>query len=186
MRIGILSDSHDHVWNLRAALGTLAAEADVLLHCGDFCSPFLVPLLAEFPGPVHAVFGNNDADRYRLQLQAAKTGNVTLHGESFFAELGGRRFAMHHFDDVGRHLAATGEFDVVCFGHNHRLEIARVGACRLINPGAILGYQPADRADVDPTFVVLDTEAPEPVVWRVVAGRACEPVVRAQGSRRAL
>jgi uncharacterized protein len=170
MRIGILSDSHDHVWNLRA---TLAREADVLLHCGDLCAPFVVPLLAEFPGPVHAVFGNNDADRYRLQLQAAKSGNVILHGESFFAELGGKRFAMHHFDDVGRRLAAAGEFDVVCFGHNHRFEIGRVGDCRLINPGAILGYQPASREDVDATFVVLDTDVAEPAAWRVVGGK-CE------------
>jgi hypothetical protein len=177
MRVGILSDSHDHVRNLRSALGALAGEADVLLHCGDFCAPFIVPLLAEFPGPVHAVFGNNDGDRYRLQLQAVKSGNVTLHGESFFGELGGKRFAMHHFDDVGRRLAATGEFDVVCYGHDHRFGIGRTGACLRINPGAILGYRPADREDVDPTFVVLDTDAAEPVAWRITA-TGCEPLDR--------
>jgi len=175
MRLAILSDSHDHVWNLRAALAVLADEADVLLHCGDLCSPFIVPILAGFPGPVHAVFGNNDADRYRLQLQAAKTERVTLHGETFTAELGGRCVAMHHFDDVGRHLAASGAFDLVCFGHNHRHEIGSVGACRLVNPGALLGYLPVGARDVDPTFVVLDTVADSLVTWRVADGRA-EPV----------
>jgi putative phosphoesterase len=175
MRIGILSDSHDHVWNLRTAVRALRDEADILVHCGDFCSPFIIPILKKFPGPVHAVFGNNDADRYRLQAKASKTDNVQLHGESFFGELGGKVFAVHHFDDVGRELAASGNFDVVCFGHNHRHEIGKVGKCRLINPGAILGYQPSGAEDVDPTFVVLNTESGDVVTWKV-DGTAATPV----------
>ena len=168
MKIGILSDSHDHVWNLRRALAELAGEAELLIHCGDLCSPFIVPLMARsFDGAVHVVFGNNDADRYRLQLQAAATGSVHLEGESWFPELGGKRFAVHHFDDVGRALAAGGEYDVVCCGHNHRLEVERVGRTWLINPGPILGYAPGEDADVDSTFVLYDTELDEPTVLRV-------------------
>lgn len=172
MRIGILADSHDHVRNLRAAVRALRGEADAILHCGDLCAPFIVPILKKFAGPVHAVFGNNDADRYRLQLQAAKTDNVQLHGETFFAELGGKVFAVHHFDDVARHLAASGDFDFVCFGHNHKYELGQSGSCRLINPGAILGYQPSGAEDVEPTFVVLDTESDEIVTWRVEGDEA--------------
>lgn len=168
MKIGILSDSHDHVWNLRRALAALDREAELLIHCGDLCSPFIVPLMARhFGGPVHAVFGNNDADRYRLQLQAAAAGRVRLEGESWFAELGGKRFAVHHFDDVGRRLAATGDFDVVCFGHNHRLEVERVGATWIVNPGPILGYAPGSGADVDPTFVVYDSDRDVATVRRL-------------------
>lgn len=172
MRIGILSDSHDHVWNLRVAVDALAGSADVLVHCGDLCSPFIVPILAAFPGPVHAVFGNNDADRYRLERNAAKTENVTLHGESFLGELGGKRIAVQHFHDLAPALAASGRYDLVCFGHDHRHLVRREGEAWLINPGAILGWQPADGTDVDPTFVVLDTEADRPVTWRIRDGRA--------------
>jgi len=170
MRIGILSDSHDHVWNVRIAVEALSGTADVLIHCGDLCAPFIVPMLAAFPGPVHAVFGNNDADRYRLQLNAAKTDNVTLHGESFLAELGGRRVAVQHFDDLAPALAASGRYDLVCFGHNHRHEIRREGSVWLVNPGAVLGWAPG--GDVDPTFVVFDTEGDRPVTWRIRDGRA--------------
>jgi putative phosphoesterase len=173
MKIGILSDSHDQVWNLRAALAALDREAQLLIHCGDLCSPFIVPLLAEgFGGPVHAVFGNNDADRYRLQLQAARSERVRLEGESWLGELGGKRFAVQHFDDLARPLAASGEFDVVCFGHNHRLEVERVESTWLINPGTILGWDPGARADVDPTFVVFDTERNQPTIWRIRDGIA--------------
>ena len=101
MRIGILSDSHDHVWNLRIALHALDEEADLLIHCGDLCSPFIVPLLARhFDGPIHAVFGNNDADKYRLERAAAKTERVTLEGESWLPELGGKRWAVQHFPEL--------------------------------------------------------------------------------------
>lgn len=172
MRIGILSDSHDHVWNLRAALAALGDEADVLLHCGDLCSPFIVPLLARFPGPVHAIFGNNDADRYRLERNAAATGNVRLHGESFLGELGGARVAVQHFDDLARPLAESGRFDLVCFGHNHRHEVERIGDAWLVNPGAILGYRPTGAEDVEPSFVVHDTRLDRPRTWRLRGGEA--------------
>jgi putative phosphoesterase len=172
VRIGVLSDSHDHVWNLRAALTALAERADVLVHCGDLCAPFIVPLLAEFPGAVHVVFGNNDADRYRLLANAAKTANVRLHGEYVELELGGRRLAVQHFDAMARPLAESGRFDVVCFGHNHRLEIDRVGETWLVNPGAVLGYQPTGRENVEPTFVMLDPAHDTPVAFALSGGTA--------------
>ena len=35
MRLAILSDIHDHVWNLAAALGWCAARTDAMICCGD-------------------------------------------------------------------------------------------------------------------------------------------------------
>jgi putative phosphoesterase len=174
MKIGIISDSHDHVWNLRIALRALRPEVDLLIHCGDLCSPFIVPIIASgFDGPVHSVFGNNDADRYRLQVQAGRASSFTLEGESWFPELGGMRIAVQHFDSLARPLAESGRFDLVCFGHNHRFEIDRVGSTWLVNPGAILGYDPVAGSDVDPTFVVFDTERRmSPTIWSIEAGTA--------------
>ena len=49
MKVAVLSDVHDNVWNLRAALESLA-EAEALVFCGDLCSPFVLGLLADgFP-----------------------------------------------------------------------------------------------------------------------------------------
>jgi putative phosphoesterase len=168
MRIGIVSDSHDHVWNLRVALRALNGEADLLIHCGDLCSPFIVSLLAKhFDGPIHAVFGNNDADKYRLQLVAAKTGRVVLQGESWLPELDGKRFAVQHFPELAYPLAESGRYDVVCFGHNHRWQIERLESTWLVNPGALLGYDPGAGADIQPSFVVYDTATDRPRTWRI-------------------
>ena len=170
MKVAVLSDVHDHVWNLRAALGSLD-DADVLLYCGDFCSPFVVPLLAEgFTGrPIHAVFGNNDGDLFRIAKNAAGHEHVHLWGEVYRDELGGLRVAMNHFPELALELARSGSFDLVCFGHDHRFRVEQEAALAL-NPGTLLGWDPSTRADVPATFAVLDTDTREPSFFEVVGG----------------
>lgn len=162
MRIAILSDIHDQVWKLDAALEA-AHGADTLICCGDLCSPFIVHQMARgFQNPIHIVFGNNDGDLYRIAVNASRYAHVHLHGEFFSAEFGGRRLAANHYDHIARAVAVSGEFDVVCFGHNHFYEIGRAGRTLLINPGAILGvaFGPdGSRADVASTFVFYDTDS---------------------------
>ena len=160
MRVGVLSDIHDHLWALDAALQLLHDKADVLLCCGDLCSPFVIDELARFPGAVHIVFGNNDADLFRITSKAAKYPSLTLHGEFMSAVFGGKRIAMQHFDNLARPLARSGEFDAVCFGHNHQFEISRVQDCLLLNPGCLLGAQFGNgrREACRRTVLVYDTE----------------------------
>jgi putative phosphoesterase len=160
MRIAILSDIHDNVWKLAAALAAVGG-ADALLCCGDLCSPFIMHQLGRgFAGPIHIVFGNNDGDLFRLTASARRYDHIRLHGELFRGEFGGQRFAMNHYDGIARSLAAAGEFDVVCYGHNHVLDIARIGGTVAINPGAIMGatFAPdGTRTDVPSTFVIYET-----------------------------
>jgi putative phosphoesterase len=155
MRIAIISDIHDNIWKLAASLERLG-EADALICCGDLCAPFIVPQMAEaFPRPIHIVFGNNDGDRFRITQQAQRYENVTIHGETADLTLGGKRIAVHHFEDVGRLIAAAGNYDVVCCGHNHVYEVERVGRTLRINPGEIMGRFGTA------TYVVYDAETDE-------------------------
>jgi len=127
----------------------------VVICCGDLCSPFMAKELGQgFSGPVHVVFGNNDGDRFRLAANAAKFPNLKFHGEYMELTFGGRTFAVNHFDDMGRALARGQQFDVVCFGHNHRFEIAAQGRTLMINPGEVYGGLTGQS-----TFVVYDTES---------------------------
>jgi predicted phosphodiesterase len=63
MLVGVLSDIHDHLDNLRRALEIFKARGvGAVIFCGDFCSPIPPRVLAgEFKGDVHCVFGNGDA-----------------------------------------------------------------------------------------------------------------------------
>jgi uncharacterized protein len=175
MKIAVLSDVHDHVWNLRRALAALD-EAETLVFCGDLCSPFVIPLLADgFAGrPVHVVFGNNDGDLYRIADSAAKTTNVNLHGELFSGELGGLRVAANHYPAIAASLADAGAFDLVCYGHDHRYAVTERSDALLVNPGTLLGYDPGARADVPATFLIVDTQTRAVAAHRIGHGGEVE------------
>ena len=159
MRVAVISDIHDNLWNLSAAIEHLSAAADWLICCGDLCSPFVMDLLARFPGRVDIVFGNNDADLFRITRKSSD--RVRVHGEFCETELDGKRVAVNHFDYLARPIASSGLYDFVCFGHNHEFRVARVGRTLAINPGPIMGARfPGGRwEDVLPTFVTVDTLA---------------------------
>lgn len=168
MRIAILSDIHDNLWNLAAAI-QYVQDADALICCGDLCSPFVIEELAKFPKNVHIVFGNNDADLYRITLKAAANPRIHLYGELFQTVLDGKRFAANHFDYIAKPLAKSGAYDVVCFGHNHIFEIAHEKECLLINPGPIMGagFSTGRWKDTSPTFVVYDTKTNTPDAFAI-------------------
>lgn len=161
MRIGVISDIHDNVWKLQSALKTLAAEADVLLCCGDLCSPFVVHQLGRgFSGPIHIVFGNNDGDLYRITANARAYSHIQLHGELFQGAFDGRRVAMNHYPAIANSLAHSCEHELVCYGHNHRYHVEMQGKVLLVNPGPIMGAAigtDGSWSDVDSTFVIVDT-----------------------------
>jgi putative phosphoesterase len=156
MRIAILSDIHDQIPKLRSALALVRDRgAETLICCGDLCSPFIAKELGQgFSGPIHVVFGNNDGDRARIMMNATKFPNLQFHGEYVELELAGRTFAVQHFDQIGHALARGQQFDVVCFGHNHRFEITQTGRTLSLNPGEIYGGLTGQS-----TFAVYDTRA---------------------------
>ena len=91
MLIAVLSDTHDHLANLRSAV-TLCNErgAFLLIHCGDLISPFMLQELAAFNGPVHLVYGNNIGDMYLIsRFCADRFPSVTHHGIKGAIEAGG-------------------------------------------------------------------------------------------------
>ena len=151
MKIAILSDSHDHIPNLREAvrLSNLRGCA-LLIHCGDLISPFMLEELAGFNGAVHLVYGNNAGDQHLIsQACGAKFPALTHHGILGAVEAGGLKIAFTHYPQMARGLAAVGQFDVVCCGHNHLRRVEEIGQTMLVNPGELLGK------DAQPSFVVL-------------------------------
>jgi putative phosphoesterase len=175
MRIGVISDTHDHLHNLQTALAYLAAETDVLLHCGDLCSPFVMDQLATYPGLVHIVFGNNDADLFRITRKSSD--RVQVHGELLQTEIDGVRIAMNHYDNIAQPLMRSGMYDLVCYGHNHRFSLATHAAAIALNPGTLMGaaFGPGGWERVPPTFAIFDTKSRETRLMRVAESEQCLP-----------
>ncbi len=168
MNIGILSDIHDHVWNLDTVLPTLAA-CDVVICCGDLCSPFIIGLLGEgLAGkPVQIVFGNNDGDLFRITQNAARWPNITLAGEQFTGEIGGRKIHVNHYPSIAETVDERA-YDLICYGHDHRFRVYQRGQALVVNPGAIMGYDSAAKRDIPATFVVYDTDLATVEAFQIV------------------
>jgi len=170
MKIAIISDIHDNVWNLQRALGTQALQTtDTMLCCGDLCSPFIVKIIGQgYRNPVHIVLGNNDGDLAAIIRSAKEYQNIQIHGEYFTGSFGGKTFAMNHYPEKTRILAESGGFDVVCYGHNHKIvPDETVGETLLINPGAIMGYHGGELKNIEATFIVLDTDLLKTEVFKI-------------------
>lgn len=161
MKIAILSDIHDNVWNLFKAIEMPELQnTDALLFCGDLCAPFIIKLMGQgYSKPIHMVLGNNDGDVAAIISNASNFGNIHIHGEYFRGELDGKTFAMNHYPDKARILAENGNYDVVCYGHNHTLAEEQLGNTLLINPGPIMGFHGGQLKKVAASFMIMDTQA---------------------------
>ena len=152
MRIGILSDTHDHLKRTARAVALLHSEgAEALFHCGDVTGPEVVALCGVLP--CHFVFGNNDCDTVpELERAIAEVKGICL-GWGGEVTLAGKRIAMAHGHltrDVRPLLAALPDY--LLSGHSHHCADRRVGPTRRINPGAL---HRADRY----TVALLDLES---------------------------
>ncbi len=139
MKIAVISDTHDQIWRLKDILPNLN-EADVLLHCGDLCSPFMVHALGKgLDIPVHIVLGNNDGDVLALKNAVDEYDNLHLYSRLIDLDLDGLRVAVLHYPELAIPLAGTGIYDLVLHGHDHKARSEQVGDCLLVNPGELMG-----------------------------------------------
>ncbi len=148
MLVGVMSDSHDNLEKVRKAVEIFKERRiEVLLHAGDFCSPFVFMELKKLQSicrEAFGVFGNNDGDK--LLLAQNSSGFCKLQNGIMKLELDGKRIAMMHYPDVARELHDSGIFDLVIYGHVHK-KLVEGDRKKLLNPGACSGYI-ADEATV--------------------------------------
>lgn len=137
MKVGVIADTHDNLKALDYLVSDLEVEGvEVVLHAGDFISPFTIPRLAEFSGGVYGVFGNNDGDRQTLKEKAQNT-DVNLTESPFELELAGREIVVSHRPESLPDSEAT---DVLIHGHSHSPRVEKTGRSLILNPGEAGGW----------------------------------------------
>ncbi|VAW78647.1 hypothetical protein MNBD_GAMMA15-2294 [hydrothermal vent metagenome] len=146
MKVCIVSDSHDHRPLLESAVSSAkAAGAEAVLHCGDVVAPSTLSVLKPFGLPIHVIHGNNIGDLYMMARIANQPGNhVTFYGQDAGIELCGRKIFLVHYPHYARAMATTGDWDLVCCGHDHEAQIETVtnikgGETHMVNPGTVGG-----------------------------------------------
>jgi putative phosphoesterase len=154
MQVGIVSDTHDDLDVVQAAVDRFAGTVDAVVHCGDFVAPFSAqPFDDDFD--FYAVRGNNDGE-WGLQGLIENFG-VYL-GEFGELAFGGSTLAVYHGTSEGivTALLESGRYDYVLRGHTHERVHEQRGETVHINPG---GVPTTPGGGEPPTAAILDTEA---------------------------
>jgi len=135
MRIGILSDSHDNLPEIKKAVSFFNKhKVGFVFHAGDFIAPFIIPKIQALNCDWRGVFGNNDGERSGL----SKISKRKIQKAPLRTNLAGRRITLVH--ELGAIDLKSEKADLVIFGHTHRPEVIRLNDKMLINPGECGGW----------------------------------------------
>jgi putative phosphoesterase len=164
MKICIVSDSHDHREPLYKALKRASEMgAQIALHCGDLIAPSTLNAVLKIGMPLHIIHGNNTGDLFYMNKFAQDHSNIIhYHGQDKSLEIANRRIFMVHFPHYAKAMALTGDFDLVCNGHEHQAIIEHIknikgGTTLRIDPGSVAGVN-SSKTFVFGDLITLDFE----------------------------
>jgi putative phosphoesterase len=138
VRIGVISDTHDHLLNVGEIVALLnEAGVERVVHTGDITKAKTLEALARLDAPLFGVYGNNDRERSSL-LAAARRYGFHLVDPPLELHWAGRRLVVVH-DPLEIDGDVHHRYDIVLHGHNHRHILERRGKTLIFNPGECAG-----------------------------------------------
>jgi putative phosphoesterase len=142
MKIGLLSDTHNHLTNLQKALATFQLENIThLVHCGDLTAPETAAALGGFQ-VIHVVgngdFPSGEIRRILLDLNPLNSSGIQYTGEFEGVPIAAVHGHQPHQVDS---LVASGQYRYIFTGHSHRKSDKTRGSTRILNPGALGGLK---------------------------------------------
>jgi len=157
MRIGIVSDTHNHLANVARIVELFnSAEVERVVHTGDVTQAKTLHALAGLDAPVVGVWGNNDLERASLDRACDELG-FQFSDPPLVVEWAGRRISVVHDPlDLTDDLLRS---HVVLHGHTHRRVEERSKDRIVFNPGECAGHMRGHNA-----IGVLDLARLEPEI----------------------
>lgn len=140
MRVGLLTDTHDRIDAIDELLRRMQeGGVSMVLHAGDYCSPFSLAPFRERNVALAGVFGRNDGDREGLRAYASAGMGNELYESPHSVEVGGRRILLVH--DIGEvTVRSIQAHQIVVHGHTHQQEMRHRGDALIVNPGEGCGW----------------------------------------------
>ncbi len=152
MKIVIISDLHDNIFNLEKLLNWCQKnKISKIICCGDVCSAATLKFLsAQFNGEIFLVLGNGDLYEKK---DYQKMKNIRYYGLVGQEKISGLNFIFSHYEkEIKKQLEISKvKFDFAFYGHSHKPWLEKKGKLILANPGNLAGIF------YNPTFAVLDT-----------------------------
>lgn len=158
MRIGVVSDTHNHLPNVARLVALLNdAGVDLVVHTGDITQAATLELLARLDAPLRGVYGNNDAGEREALDAAARRHGIRLTDPPLSFAVAERRVVVVHDPRALPHGWAA-DHDLALHGHTHRHTLERHASALLFNPGECAGHLRGHNAVGVVDLVTLEAE----------------------------
>lgn len=156
MRIGIVSDTHNHLRNVRRIVELFAgAEVDRVVHTGDITQAKTLDVFGQLRVPLFGVFGNNDVERDALDAAIGRNGFAFFEPPLSLTWEERELVVVHDPLDLD---AIEGAPRIALHGHTHRLHLQDDGSRLTFNPGECAGHLPGHNAVGVLDLATLHTE----------------------------
>lgn len=163
MVIGIISDTHDNVLNIKKAVEVFKKHnVEFVIHAGDIIAPVSIKY---FEGlNMKFVFGNCDGDRHKIE-EKVRDINGQHYGRIMELKIKGKTIGVFHGDDIiiNDKMLNKG-YDYFIHGHTHIPEDKKVNNTRVLCPGGHYLGDPKENNKV----ILLDVEKDKAVFVDVV------------------
>lgn len=145
MIIGVISDTHDRIDTLKEAISIFKAEkVEVIVHCGDWVSPFVQKFLfnelGDYVVPIKSIFGNNIGDIKRsLEENFGRQNPIEFSTKEVLeVNFDTKKGIICHGNDkaVLNAIINSQQYDVIFTGHTHKFRNEMVGRTLVLNPGS--------------------------------------------------
>ena len=153
MLVGLMSDTHDRIPAIKELLKRMTDRGvGMVLHAGDFCSPFALKPFQDANVALAGVFGRNDGDPEGLKAFAEQGMGHELFESPHSLTIGEHKILLVH--DIGDVTARSIKaHNFVVHGSEHLQSMKTRGDSLIINPGEACGW-----INGAPTAAVLDID----------------------------
>ena len=140
MRVGVMADSHDRVPAIETLLRRfMDSGVGLVMHAGDYCSPFSLAPFSDAQIALLGVFGRNDGDPEALKEAAARNMGNELYESPHSFDIGGQRI-MLVYDLADVRTRSLKSHAIVIHGSTHEYQVRTLGDTLLVNPGESCGW----------------------------------------------
>jgi len=147
MRIGVVSDTHNHLRNVERIVELFnATGVERVVHTGDITQAKTLRALSRLEAPLCGVFGNNDLERPALET-AARVHEIALFDPPLRLHWAGRDIlVVHDPRDLDDARGGLRDESIALHGHTH-LHVREWRSGTLVfNPGECAGHIPGQNA----------------------------------------
>ena len=160
MKIGIISDSHDDIDNVKNAIKIFNSNnVDYVFHAGDYVSPGIVLEFGNLNNDIKlvGVLGNNDGERVGI-ANSFNSISGDLKWDFGEYEIEDLLIGIYHGTNsiLTNSLMLGNRYDILIYGHTHKKDTRKIQNTQIFNPGSAHKKLQKDNSKYGASVIIYD------------------------------